>query len=141
MDTDLVRSVARALRYRPLGHLVGRTVEVADTDHVEDALGPELPGGCLLAGPEPDLRYSAVARYGILDLRFTAPGELLAGVARGGVGLLRELGFLPGHRVCDDPTCLFLDGGSPATTPGSRGRTSASPRAPCRGRFGSWTPA
>src|SRR5579862_3092014 len=77
METGLVRSVARGLRYRPLAHLVGRIVEVADLDRIEDAvrtaLGPDLPDGCRLAGPEPRFREGAVAKYGILDHRFTAP--------------------------------------------------------------------
>jgi hypothetical protein len=139
MDTGLVRSVARGLRYRPLGHLVGRVVEVTHLDRVEDTvrlvLAPDLPDGCRLAGPELCYREGAVAKYGILDLRFTAPGDMLAGEVLSGVPLLRELGYLPGgevgpqNRVCDDPTCLemlkedldegrvwlllFLEGGRP----------------------------
>src|SRR3954452_15746473 len=118
MDTELVRSVARGLRYRPLDHLVGRSVEIADLEAVEDAvrlaLGPDLPDGCRLAGPEPRYREGAIAKYGILDLRFTAPGDLLPGDVRTVVPLLRELGYLPGgeagpqNRVCDDPTCLEM---------------------------------
>jgi hypothetical protein len=118
MDTELVRGVARGLRYRPLEHLIGRLIEVADLAEVEHAvrlaLGPDLPEGCRLVGPELRSREGAVAKYGILDLRFSAPAELLSGEARTGVPLLRELGFLPGgevgpqHRVCDDPTCLEL---------------------------------
>jgi hypothetical protein len=141
MDTGLVRDVARALRYRPLDHLVGRSVEVHDLDEIEEnvhlALGPDLPEGCRLVGPELHFREGAVAKYGILDLRFSAPGELLTeGDVRTGVALLRELGFLPGgetgpqQRVCDDPLCLemiqeelakgqvylqlFLEGGRPS---------------------------
>jgi hypothetical protein len=151
MDTELVRAVARELRYRPLDHLVGRVVEVRDLEGIEDAvrlaLGPDLPDGCRLAGPEPRFREVAVAKYGILDLRFTAPGDLLDGDVATGVPLLRELGYLPGgkagpqHRVCDDPTCLemlqedldqgrtllllFLEGGRPgedARVEGADGR-------------------
>src|SRR3954466_9530063 len=118
METDLVRSVARGLRYRPLGHLAERVVEVVDLDRIEDAvriaLGPDLPAGCGLAGPEPRFREGAIAKYGILDLRFAAPADMLAGKALTGVPLLRELGYLPGgeagpqNRVCDDPTCLEM---------------------------------
>jgi hypothetical protein len=59
-------------------------------------------------------REGAVAKHGILDLRFTAPADMLAGDVLTGVPLLRELGFLPGGeagpqtRVCDDPTCLEM---------------------------------
>jgi hypothetical protein len=140
MDTGLVRRVARGLRYRPLSHLLGRVVAVSDLDRIEDAirlsLGTDLPDGCRLAGPEPRFREGAVAKYGILDLRFTAPGDILAGDVLTGVPLLRELGYLPEeqvgpqHRDCDDPTwCLemlqedldegqtwlrlFLEGGRP----------------------------
>src|SRR5437868_1112064 len=98
MDTELVRRVARGLRYRPLERLVGRTVLVRDLDAVEEAvragLGPDFPDGCRLDGPELVYRHGAVAKYGILDLRFSAPADLLAGAASG-VPLLRELGFLP----------------------------------------------
>src|SRR5262245_32697642 len=118
MDTELVRSVAGQLRYRELGHLVGRAVEVRDLGDVEGevrrALGPDLPEGCRLAGPEPGSLLLTVAKYGILDLRFAAPAEALGGEARAGVPLLRELGYLPGRgagpqgRVCDDPVCLEM---------------------------------
>jgi hypothetical protein len=115
MDTELVRGVAKGLRYRALKHLVGRAVEVRDLDGVEEAvrlaLGPDLPDGCRLAG-EPHGREGTVAKYGILHLRFSAPDHVLAGEARTGVQLLRELGYLPAEeargRVCDDPTCLEL---------------------------------
>jgi hypothetical protein len=139
LDTDLVRDVARRLRYRPLGRLVGRIAEVRDLGQTEDAvrlaLGPELPEGCRLAGPEPGFLLGAVAKYGVLDLHFTAPADLLSGDTSSGVTLLRELGYLPGgeagpqNRVCDDPICLemlqedldegrtwlllFLEGGRP----------------------------
>jgi hypothetical protein len=118
METDLVRSIARGLRYRPLGHLVGRDIPVADLDRLEDAvrraLGPDFPAACRLAGPDPGDRASTVAKYGLLDLRFAAPAGLLGGEPQTGVPLLRALGYLPGsgagsqHRVCDDPTCLEL---------------------------------
>src|SRR6185369_3714459 len=94
-----------------------------------------MPASCRLAGPDMSYLVGAVAKYGILDLRFTAPDEMLAGDVPTGVPLLRELGYLPGgnagpqHRVCDDPSCLemlrenldedrtglllFLEGGRP----------------------------
>src|SRR5947209_2097031 len=96
MDTALVRSVARGLRYRPLDHLVGRVVEVRELDRINDAVRLALPDGCRLAGPEPPFRVVAVAKYGILDLRFDAPEDLLTGDVRTGVPLLRELGYLQG---------------------------------------------
>jgi hypothetical protein len=137
-----MRRVARSLQYRPLEHLVGRTVLVRDLDAVEEAvrasLGPEFPAACRLDGPELVYRHGAVAKYGILDLRFSAPDGLLVDAASG-VPLLRELGFLPTAGaeqplpVCDDPVCLemlaeeiavgrvflnlFLEGGRPASTP------------------------
>jgi hypothetical protein len=139
VDTDLVRNVARGLRCRPLQRLIVRAVMVRDLAAVEDAvrsaLGPDLPEGCRLLGPEPHYREGAVAKYGVLDLRFSAGEGLFGEDARTGVPLLRELGFLPGggegpsHRVCDDPLCLetlrddisegrtfllmFLEGGRP----------------------------
>jgi hypothetical protein len=119
MDTELVRDVARGLRYRTLDSLVGRSIEVGAIDTVEDAivagLGGGLPQGCRLAGPELHYRVVAVAKCGILDLRFTAPRELLLGDGvRTGVPLLRELGYLPDEmggapsRVGDDPLCLEM---------------------------------
>jgi hypothetical protein len=139
MDTSLVHSVASGLRYRSLDHLVGRVVEIRDLDRIEDtvrlALATDLPDGCRLAGPEPHFRETAVAKYGILDLRFIVPGDMLVGNVLTGVPLLRELGYLPGreagpqNRACDDPICLemlqedldegrtwlrlFLEGGRP----------------------------
>jgi hypothetical protein len=117
MDTQLIKSVARGLRYRSLDHLIGRAIEIHDLDQIEDAvrfgLGPDMPEDCRLAGPERHTREVAVAKYGILDLRFTAPGNLLTGEARTGVRLLRELGYLPKHqdpqqRVGDYMMCLTM---------------------------------
>src|SRR5437868_6642185 len=100
MDSNLVRRVARGVRYRTLPDLIGRSVEIVDLGLVEDAvrsaLGSDLPEGCRLSGPEPPFREGAVAKYGILDLRFDAPGDLLVGEVLTGVPLLRELGYLPG---------------------------------------------
>jgi hypothetical protein len=146
VDTELVRRVARGLRYRPLGQLVGRTVLVRDLDAIEEAvrvgLGDEFPVACRLDGPELVYRHGAVAKYGILDLRFSVLTDLLVGAASG-VPLLRELGFLPGESeqplpVCDDPVCLemlaeevaaghvfvnlFLEGGRPEAAPGGSER-------------------
>ena len=118
MNTELVRSVGRGLRYRPLEHLVGRVIEIHDLDTVEEAvrtaLREDFPEGCRLVGPEMDPRQVAVARNGILDLRFSAPADLLTGDAHTGLPLLRELGFLRGREVgpqqsvCDDPICLEM---------------------------------
>jgi hypothetical protein len=117
MDTQLIKSVARGLRYRSLDHLIGRAIEVHDLDQIEDAvrfgLGPDMPEDCRLAGPERHICEVAVAKYGILDLRFTAPGNLLTGEARTGVRLLRELGYLPKNqgpqqRVGDYMMCLTM---------------------------------
>jgi hypothetical protein len=112
----VLRKVARGLRYRTLPGLVGRTVAIVDLRAVEEAifltLGPDLPEGCRLAGPELPFREEAVAKYGILDLRFSVPAGLLDDEPPGGLRLLRELGFLPGvqtapwPRTDDDPTCL-----------------------------------
>jgi hypothetical protein len=154
MDTELVRRVARGLRYRSLGRLVGRVVEVHDLDRVEDAVrlafGPDLPEGCRLAGPELRYREGAVARHGILDLFFTAPRALLACNLPPGVSLLRDLGYLPGEttvpqqRVRDDPKSLevleeclaegrtwlllFLEGGGPGGRASLRDPMECQPR-------------
>jgi hypothetical protein len=139
MDTGLVRYIAKELRYRTLDYLLGRIIDVANLDRIEVAvrlaLGPDLPDGCRLVGPELRSREGTVAKYGILDLRFAAPAHMLIGEGLTGVLLLRELGFLPGseagpqNRACDDPLCLemlqedldegrtwlrlFLEGGRP----------------------------
>src|SRR4051794_4590627 len=101
-ETALVRSDARGLGYRPVGHPLGRTVEVHDLAIIEEAVrrafGPDLPEGCRLLGAELQTCEATVARYGILELKFSAPAGLLEGEAHTGVPLLRELGFLSTER-------------------------------------------
>jgi hypothetical protein len=139
MDTKLVRSVAKGLRYRSLQRLIGRTVEVENIDSIEEAvhlaLGPDFPAESRLVGPELHFREGAIAKYGILDLRFTASAAMLTDEVSTGVPLLRQLNYLPdgqAENTCwidHDPTCLemlqedicsgqtwlrlFLEGGRP----------------------------
>lgn len=102
MDTELIRGVARGLRYRPLDHLISRSIDIADLERIEDAvrlsLGSNLPDGSQLAGLEPDFLIGQVVKYGFLDLRFTGRTDMLVADARSGVPLLRELGYLSGGR-------------------------------------------
>lgn len=103
MNTALLKQVARGLRYRTLDHLVGRSIVVRDLNAMEEAvrvgLGDDFPAECRLVAPSSI--HGAVAKYGILDLDFSAPAERL-GEAKGGVRLLRELGFLPTEEMKQD---------------------------------------
>src|SRR5262245_60448525 len=99
MHTEVIRSVARGLRYRPLPHLIGRVIKIHDLATVESAvrrgLRPDLPEECHLLEPALHFREATVAKYGILDLTFSAPAALLEGDALTGIPLLRQLRFLP----------------------------------------------
>src|SRR5262249_2165041 len=118
MNKALLRSVARGLRYRPLEQLIGRSVWIRDLADVEtairSALRTDMPPDCRLIDSEPHFREGAIAKYGILDLTFSAPAGLLGENSQTGIPLLRDLGFLPrtkGDRtdnVCHDPICLEM---------------------------------
>lgn len=92
-----LRRVARRLLYKPLDSLLGQTVSFPAADQIESTLTAWLREGLPgwqtgpMEGSDPLL---TLAKYGLLDVKFRVPAERLAGVAPGGIGLLRELGFI-----------------------------------------------
>lgn len=98
-DETLLLNVARSLRYRTLQQMIGKTVAV--TAHarivadVSSFVG-QFVDGCAFYGPEQKFLDGQIAKYGLLDLRFNAPSEMLDSESAGGIPLLRELGFVGG---------------------------------------------
>jgi hypothetical protein len=125
IDPLFLKDVARQLRYRDLPGLTGSSVLIKSADKVEAdikaALSHELQFETHLIGPEQKYISGAMAKYGLLDLTFSAPGSLQRGEYESGIHLLKRLGFLPEGEQAealselshvlgekeDDPTCLL----------------------------------
>jgi hypothetical protein len=95
----IIRQVARRLRYRTLGPLIGQNIILqsldgilADVQAVIDSIYP----GCRFRRPEERLRKGALAKYGLLDLEYDAPPEMADQNPSRGLLWLKELGFV-GH--------------------------------------------
>jgi len=115
---SLLLSVARNLRYRTLAAMIGEPLTISDRTKIADdaaAFVTRFFDGCTFAGPEQGFLDGQIAKYGLLDLRFSAPHAMLESDAGAGVPLLRELGFIDGdwqelaREWGDDPEyCLVL---------------------------------
>lgn len=94
-DISLLLNVARDLRYCTLMSMIGKSVKITDRKRIPietTAFADQFVDGCSFAGPEN--LYGPIAKYGILDVRFTAPPALLNTVTETGLPLLCELGFI-----------------------------------------------
>ena len=109
---SIVRQVARRLRYRTIDQLVGRRVTLRSLDTTLadiQAIVDEVFPGCVFAGPEERFRIGALAKYGLLDLRYDAKSEMAATSAHRGLSLLEELGFVVHPRNSDWATPIADD--------------------------------
>jgi O-acetyl-ADP-ribose deacetylase len=93
----IVRQVARRLRYQTLDELVGQIITLCTLQttlaDIQVVLDKSYPG-CVFAGPEEPNRIGALAKYGLLDLRYNAPASLAATEAHRGLSLLKDLGLV-----------------------------------------------
>src|SRR5690242_18169872 len=94
--TSLLKKVARELQYRPLPEFIGRAVTIHSLETIEAdsryALGELWPKECALI--EKSVSLLAIAKYGILDLRFWVSIDRLAIDSQSGIPLLKELAFV-----------------------------------------------
>lgn len=60
---------------------------------IQAVLDQSFPGSTF-RGPEEPYRTGALAKYGLLDLRYNAPPDLAATEHHHGLSLLKELGFV-----------------------------------------------
>lgn len=118
-ETALIRALARNLRYRELTHLIGKHLHVHFVYTIEDdiraAFESDFPAESKLIHPATDYIERALTRYGLLDLTFETPKDLLNAEFESGVTLLERLGFMDNAEMVelakelatdDDPTCL-----------------------------------
>jgi O-acetyl-ADP-ribose deacetylase len=105
----VVRQLARRLRYRTVDEVIGRTVALhsletmlADIQVIVDDFCP----GSVFRGPEQVYRVGALAKYGLLDLKYDAPPSMAATQPHRGLSLLKELGFI---LAPDDPDLAPFD--------------------------------
>lgn len=94
---QLIKKLARELKYRSLLELVGRKITIFSVSTVEDdvrrELGSIVPEGCRLL-TEPQLMKGMLAKYDFLDLTFSAPAYLLESQYESGISLLKALYFI-----------------------------------------------
>lgn len=92
--TTLIKLIARELRYLPLAELIGRKLTIKSTDtiatDIHQALNDVLPTECNLLTTAKSIKLM-LAKYGYLDLTFSAPPELLNHQAKSGMPLLKSL--------------------------------------------------
>ena len=120
---QLLRQVAREIRYLSIPNLIGREVEIRSFDTIVTDIFKDLcnllPDKYKQVGPVHPL---AIAKYGILDLEFQVPtASLKTGNYQSGISLLKEFGFIEskeerqraqdtaesfGDKLTDDPFCL-----------------------------------
>lgn len=96
-DENILLNVARSLRYRTLQPMLGKSVEVSARLRIVDDVSSfvsQFVDGCLFDGPGQNVLDGQIAKFGLLDLRFSAPSRMLDSVPAAGVPLLRELGFV-----------------------------------------------
>jgi hypothetical protein len=123
-QTALIKKISRELRYRTLNELIGTTIPINGLESVEQDVASRLdalfPENCRLIGPERKSMEGSTAKYGLLDLTYTAPSFLLESQYESGISLLKTLHFLIGPEEAeeivremreldenfDDPTCL-----------------------------------
>lgn len=93
----IVRQVARRLRYRTVGELIGRVVALRSFDtmlpDIQAVLDESLPSPAF-RGPEESYRIGALAKYGLLDLCYDVPSDIATTEHHHGLSLLKELGFV-----------------------------------------------
>lgn len=91
-----IRSVAKTLLYKDLPEIVGQHVSVMSVEtaplDVLHGLRHMLPGPFSFIGP--DNQQGSLAKYGILDLRFTLDGEHHLTLPHVGVRGLKRLGIV-----------------------------------------------
>ena len=93
----VVRQVARCLRYQMIDRLIGRTLIVRSLDTMladVQAIVNEFCQGTVFNGPEQSFREGALAKYGILDLRYDVPASMAATQPWHALSLLKELGLV-----------------------------------------------
>lgn len=125
---SLIRRIAKQIKYRQLDSLIGKEVTVHSPETVPvdvcTSLGQDFPAGCEFVKPEARWRESALQKYGMLDLHFRAPAQLLGCDCECGIPLLKQLEFVwdpseenPWEELAEafgneaaqeDPTCLSM---------------------------------
>lgn len=95
--TALIKRLARELRYLPLSEFVGRNVRIRSiqtvADDVRDVLSLIVPEECQLL-TDAKLIEGTLAKYGFLDLTFSAPSCLLESQYQSGISLLKDLRYI-----------------------------------------------
>ena len=98
---ELVRSVAKRIRYQPLPDLVGQTVSISSLDRLDHDLRKAvdfIPAEAELC-TKLDSAAVAIAKYGILDVEYVCKGS------RSACGRIRSRAFTPARVFAQEFTC------------------------------------
>ena len=91
--TDLIKKLAKNLRYRTLNDLIGVEITINLFESIAQDVRQALPliKDATFLGPEIRHTKLAVEKYGILDITFLVPHSLLDSEFEHGIALLKEL--------------------------------------------------
>ncbi len=102
----LFRKVVRGLKYREITPLIGKSIIITDRVLIANEANKFVSSffsHCEYSSPEQEFLEGQIAKYGILDLRFSAPQTMLDVDAQSGVAILRSLHFVDDlHDVADE---------------------------------------
>lgn len=112
----LLLNVARNLRYKTFTPMIGERIKISERTSISTEVASfvaRFADGCSFDSPEQKYLDGQIAKYGLLDMQFTAPSTMLDADSKRGVPLLRELGFIDENaenlieELDDDPAyCL-----------------------------------
>ena len=120
-STTLLKNVVREIRYSSLPDIIAQPIEIYSLETVaidiRQALGALWPNECRIVSKASQMAMT-IAKYGIMDLRFSAPESILPDEYESGFSLLKKLGFLAESETeqitdqefeiafTNDPTCF-----------------------------------
>lgn len=92
---SLVKQLARTIKYRPLPELIGQKITIHGLDSiasdVQHSLWPSLVDDCHWYITQESFLRGQIAKYGLLDLTFHAPNNILENDYQNGISLLKDL--------------------------------------------------
>lgn len=99
-ENTLLLNIARNLRYKTFTPMLGKRVKISERTSITTEVAwfvAQFADSCSFYGPEQKYLDGQIAKYGLLDMQFTARSTMLDADSKKGIPLLRELGFIDGN--------------------------------------------